>query len=66
MNKKDLLKIAIAKNMELPNTVEKKLLGSKKVDDRESRLIPWKIKEIIHSLKNANHINEISYILLEI
>ena len=29
----------------------------KKVIDRESRLIPRKIKEIIHSLKNPNHIN---------
>ena len=29
----------------------------KKVIDRESRLIPRKIKETIHSLKNPNHIN---------
>ena len=28
----------------------------KKVIDRESRLIPRKIKETIHSLKNPNHI----------
>ena len=37
-----------------------------KVIDRESRLIPWKIKETIHSLKNPYHINKISYILPEI
>ena len=30
----------------------------KKVIDRESRLIPRKIKETIHSLKNPNHINK--------
>ena len=30
----------------------------KKVVDRESRLIPRKIKETIHSLKNPNHINK--------
>ena len=33
--------------------------------DRESRFIPWKIKESIHSMKNPNHINEISYMLPE-
>ena len=38
----------------------------KKVIDRESRLIPRKIKETIHSLKNHNHINKISYMLPEI
>ena len=38
----------------------------KKVIDRESRLIPRKIKETIHSLKNPNHINKISYVLPEI
>ena len=38
----------------------------KKVIDRESRLIPKKIKETIHSLKNPNHINKISYMLPEI
>ena len=38
----------------------------KKVIDRESRLIPRKIKETIHSLKNPNHINKISYMLTEI
>ena len=30
----------------------------KKVIDRESRLIPRQIKEIIHYLKNPNHINK--------
>ena len=38
----------------------------KKVIDRKSRLIPWKIKETIHSLKNPNHINKLSYMLPEI
>ena len=38
----------------------------KKVLDRESILIPRKIKETIHSLKNPNHINKTSYMLLEI
>ena len=35
----------------------------KKVFDRENRLIPRKIKETIHSLRNPNHFNEISYML---
>ena len=38
----------------------------KKVIDRESRLIPRKIKETIHYLKNPNHISKISYMFLEI
>ena len=38
----------------------------KKVIDRESRLIPRKIKETIHFLKNPNHINKISYMFPEI
>ena len=38
----------------------------KKVIDRESRLIPRKIKETIYSLKNPNHINKISSMLPEI
>ena len=37
----------------------------KKDVDRESRFIPWKIKETIHSMKNPTHINEISYMLPE-
>ena len=40
--------------------------NKKKVLDRENRLIPRKIKETIHSLKNPNHINKISYMLPEI
>ena len=38
----------------------------KEVIDRESRLILRKIKETIHSLKNANHIDKISYMLPKI
>ena len=38
----------------------------KKVVDRESRSIPRKIKETIHSLKNSNNISKISYMLPEI
>ena len=40
--------------------------NQKKVNDREERLIPTKIKEAIHSLKNPNHINKISYMVPEI
>ena len=32
----------------------------------ESRLIPWNVKETIHSLKNDNHINKIPYMVPEI
>ena len=38
----------------------------KKVTERESRLIPRKIKETIDFLKNLIHINKISYMLPEI
>ena len=38
----------------------------KKVIDRESRLIPRKIKETIHSSKNPNHVSKIPYMLPEI
>ena len=38
----------------------------KKVIDRETKLIPRKIKETMHFLKNPNHISKISYMLLEI
>ena len=38
----------------------------KKVVDKESKLIPRKIKETMHSLKNPDYINKISYILAEI
>ena len=40
--------------------------GQEKGIDKESRLIPRKIKETIHSLNNSNHINKISYMLPEI
>ena len=40
--------------------------NQKKVVDRESRLIPRKIKETVNSWKNFNHINKISYMLPEI
>ena len=36
-----------------------------KVVDRESRLLPRKIKETMHSLKNPNHIEKISYMFPE-
>ena len=38
----------------------------KKVIDKESRLIPRRIKETIHFLKNPNQINKISYMFPEI
>ena len=38
----------------------------KKVIDRENGLIPRKIKETMHSLKNPNHIKKISCMLPEI
>ena len=38
----------------------------KKVVDRESRLIPRKIKETLHSLRSPNPINKFSYMLPEI
>ena len=38
----------------------------KKVFDRESRLIPRKMKETIHSLMNPNRINKVLYMLSEI
>ena len=65
MNTKDLSGIVIV-IMKLQNTWEADYNFSwdqKKVVDRESRLIPRKIKETIHSLKNPNHINKISYML---
>ena len=40
--------------------------NQKKAIDKESRLIPRTIKKTIHSLKNPNHINKISYMLPEI
>ena len=38
----------------------------RKVVDRESRLIPRKLKETIHSLRNPNNINKIFCMLPEI
>ena len=40
-------------------------LDQKNVFDKENRLIPRKIKETVHSLKNPN-INKVSYVLPEI
>ena len=40
-------------------------LDQKRTVDRESRLIPRKIKDTIHHLKNRNHINKISYMFPE-
>ena len=40
--------------------------NQKKVIDRESRLIPWKIKETRHSLKKSNQLKNIFYILPQI
>ena len=68
MNIKDLSRIAIVIRMKLQNTVMKitTLAGTKRKLLKESRLIPRKIKETIHSLENPNHINKNSYMLLEI
>ena len=40
--------------------------GQNKVVDRESRLIPTKIKETVHSLRNLNDINNFFCVLNEI
>ena len=40
--------------------------NQKKFVDRESNLIPKKIKETIYFLRNPNLINKISYVLPEI
>ena len=70
MNTKDLSGIAIVKRTKLLNTAGKQITIlteiKEKVVDSESRLIPRKIKEILHSLKNPYHINKISYMLPEI
>ena len=55
--------------MKLQNTVGKQIITSwdqKKVVDRESRLIPRKINETMHSLRNPNHINKIYHMFPEI
>ena len=70
MNTKDLSGIAIVKRMKLQKhcweTDHNFSWDQKKVVDRESRLIPRKIKETINSLKSPNAVNKISYILPEI
>ena len=65
MNTKDLSGIAIVIRMKLLakhcwEADHNFNWDQKKVIDRESRLTPREIKETIHSLKNANHINKIS------
>ena len=69
MNTKDLSGIAIVIRMKLLNTAGKQInfnWDQKKFTDREIRLIPKKIKETLHSLKDANYIRKISYMLPEI
>ena len=68
MNTKDLSEIVIVIRMKLLNTVGKQIitLAGIRRKLRESRLIPTKIKETIHSLKNSNLIHKISYVLPEI
>ena len=67
MNTKDLSGIAIVIRMKLLNIAGKQITTlTGKVIDRESRLIPRKIKETIHSLKNPNHIKKMFYMLPEI
>ena len=59
---------AVVKKIKLRNAVGKhitSLAGIRKVVDRESRLIPRNIIEIIHSLKKPYHINKISYMCPE-
>ena len=55
--------------MKLLNTAGKQInfnWDQKKFTDREIRLIPKKIKETLHSLKDVNYIRKISYMLPEI
>ena len=66
MNTKDLSGIAIVTRIHCWEADHNFNWDQKEVIDRESRLIPRKIKETIHSLKNPNHINNISYMLPEI
>ena len=65
MNTKELLEIEIVMTRMLQNTVGRHITTFA-VIDREGRLIPRKIKQTIHPLKNSNHINKISYMLPEI
>ena len=69
MSTKDQSEIAIMKRMKSQNTVGKQittLADQKKFADRESRLVPRKIKETIHSLNNPNQNSKISLMLPEI
>ena len=63
MNTKDLSRTAIVIGMKLQNFFWEAdhnfSWDQKKVVDRESRLIPRKIKETIHSFKYPNQINKI-------
>ena len=68
---KRLLKVSIVIKMNLRNTVGKRIttvagIKRKLLKGKFTRLIPRKIKEAIHSLKNLNHINKISYMVPEI
>ena len=65
MNTKELLEIEIVMTRILQNTVGRHITTFT-VIDREGRLIPRKMKQTIHPLKNSNHINKISYMLPEI
>ena len=62
----DLSMIAIVIRIKLQNTLAKQIITltgiRRKIKDRENRLIPRKIKETIHFLKNSNLINQISWV----
>ena len=66
----DLSMIAIVIRIKLQNTLAKQIITltgiRRKIKDRENRLIPRKIKETIHFLKNSNNIDKMSYMLSEI
>ena len=66
MNTKDLSGIAIVIRIHCWEADHNFNWDQKEVIDRESRLIPRKVKETIHSLKNPNHINKIPYMFPEI
>ena len=65
MNTKDLSRIALVKRMKPGNTVGKQIATLAVIRSNlligKSRVIARKIKGTIHSLKNPNHINKISY-----
>ena len=68
MNTKDLTRIAIEKNETAKHCREAdhNFSWDQKKVDRESGLIPRKIKETINSLRILDHINKIPYMLPEI